>query len=349
MSTKNFAKTVWEARVLDNFHNTAIASVISTPPASMTGSSIVFNRAASGTIGDYTGAITWNDLNTEKIEMTFGFKKYFAFACDDVDKAQTDLDVIDATTREHSAKLAEAADAYVLGIAKSGASSSVGTSASKKQIYTPEEMYDYICDCGAQLGANKAPLTDRYVVVPSAALNLLSKDRRFTLNPEVLANGVVQGAKINGMTVVVSENIPENTVICLHKSALGWGSQLDEVEALRLPDAFADGVRGLMVGGAAVLNPAGVCVLYYSITSNVLTGITVGQAPTTVTYAVGDKLSLAGLVVLANYTNGAVRIVSGYTTDPVEGAVLASDDTAITVSYTEGGVTKTATQAITVS
>ena len=349
MSTKNFAKTVWEARVLDNFHNTSIASVISTLPTSMTGSSIVFNRAASGTIGNYNGTITWNDLNTEKIEMTLGFKQYFAFQCDDVDKAQTDLDVIDATTREHSAKLAEGADAYVLNIAKNGSGSSIGTSVSKKQIYAPNEMYDYICDCGAQLGANKVPLIDRYVVIPSAALNLLCKDRRFTLNPEVLANGVVQGAKINSMTVVVSENVPENTVICLHKSALGWGSQLDEVEALRLTDSFADGVRGLMVGGSAVLNSAGICVLYYDITANALTGITVGQAPTTITYAVGDKLNLSGLAVLANYSSGAVRIVSNYTTDPVAGATLASTNKAITISYTEGGVTKTTTQAITVS
>ena len=50
-----------------------------------------------------------------------------------------------------------------------------------------------------------------------------------------------------------------------YKGAVGFGQQINELEAMRLQGAFADGVRGLNVAGAVVLNADGVATLTYTI------------------------------------------------------------------------------------
>ncbi len=78
-----------------------------------------------------------------------------------------------------------------------------------------------------------------------------------------------------------------------------------------------------------------------------LTGIEITAAPTKTIYYAGDPFDATGMVVTASYNNGTSAAVTGYTIEP--SGALATTDTSVTVSYTEGGVTKTATQAITVS
>ena len=78
-----------------------------------------------------------------------------------------------------------------------------------------------------------------------------------------------------------------------------------------------------------------------------LIGISITTPPTKTDYTVGDVFNPAGMVVTATYSNGSTAEVSGYTTSPT--GLLTRSDTSITVSYTEGGVTKTAAQIISVT
>mgnify|MGYP000270769972 CR=1 FL=1 len=77
-----------------------------------------------------------------------------------------------------------------------------------------------------------------------------------------------------------------------------------------------------------------------------LTGIAITTPPKKTTYKPGETFDSDGMVVTATYSNGAKLTSPSYTFSPA--GALTADDTAITITYTEGGVTKTATQAITV-
>jgi beta-lactamase superfamily II metal-dependent hydrolase len=70
---------------------------------------------------------------------------------------------------------------------------------------------------------------------------------------------------------------------------------------------------------------------------------------TKTSYTVGDTLDTTGLVVTANYSDGTSSAVTGYTTDPTNGTALTVSNTSMTVSYTEGGLTKTDSVALTVN
>lgn len=80
-----------------------------------------------------------------------------------------------------------------------------------------------------------------------------------------------------------------------------------------------------------------------------LTGISITTAPTDTTYTAGESFDPTGMVVKAAYSDStqATLNAGAYTYTP--NGALTANDTTITVSYTEGGVTKTATQAITVT
>ena len=81
-----------------------------------------------------------------------------------------------------------------------------------------------------------------------------------------------------------------------------------------------------------------------------LDSIIITQAPTKTTYTAGDVFNPAGMEVQAKYTNGTVIIatvpITGYAFLPATG--LTDGTTAVTIQYTEGGITKTASQAVTV-
>lgn len=78
-----------------------------------------------------------------------------------------------------------------------------------------------------------------------------------------------------------------------------------------------------------------------------LTGIAITTPPTKTAYKVGETFDPDGMVVTATYSNGAKLTSPSYTFSPA--GALTAGDTAITITYTEGGVTKTATQAITIT
>ena len=78
-----------------------------------------------------------------------------------------------------------------------------------------------------------------------------------------------------------------------------------------------------------------------------LTKIEITAQPTKTTYEYGDSFQSAGMVVKATYSDGATANVTGYSCSPT---VLSTVGTqTITVSYTENGVTKTATTSVTVN
>lgn len=77
-----------------------------------------------------------------------------------------------------------------------------------------------------------------------------------------------------------------------------------------------------------------------------LTGIAITKAPVKTAYNAGETFDAAGMVVTATYSNGARLDNPAYTVAP--SGALPAGTTAVTITYSEGGVTKTAEQAISV-
>ena len=244
MAITNFIPTIWEARLMAKFHERSVAEVITTAPTKIEGNKIVFNKVSDVAIKDYEGSVSFDDLTTSKVELPLDIKKYWAFKVDDVDAVQAAGNLIDPHVSEAAFGLQEATDAAVFAEALKTSNEVTG-----------EKAYDIIVKANTQLNKNKVPKADRYIVINAEVLEDLQLDSRFTEHYTILENGIMEGAKINGVQLVFSEELNGGSyaIVALHKSAIGFGKQLQETEAMRLQNAFADGVRGLQVCGTKIL------------------------------------------------------------------------------------------------
>ena len=78
-----------------------------------------------------------------------------------------------------------------------------------------------------------------------------------------------------------------------------------------------------------------------------LASIEITTPPTKTAYKAGEQFSTAGMAVKATYSNGATLIATGVSVEPSGG--LEAGRTSVSMRYTEGGVSCTATHAITVT
>lgn len=81
-------------------------------------------------------------------------------------------------------------------------------------------------------------------------------------------------------------------------------------------------------------------------TEKTLTSISIMKAPTKTTYTEGESFDKTGMKVTATYSDGSTKEVTTYTV--ADGENLTLGKTTITISYTEGNVTKTVEQSISV-
>lgn len=268
MAVTTFKKALWESAIIESYKGISVAEIITKKPSSVEGSKAIFNTAGlTNGLQDYTGTVNWEDVNTASIELIYNKSKYFAFAVDDVDKVQLAGDVMLPVASDQAYLIKDNIDVavFIEAVAGAKATNVIGSVATKKSITTPADAYNYIVDLGTKLDNNKVPVVGRFVVAQPEFVNLLAKDTRVLDNTVILPTGVVQGMEVNGMQIIKTANCPSNQVIALHNSAVGYGKQIDEVEAMRLQNAFKDGIRGLVQYGVKTLQAEGIAVLNYTI------------------------------------------------------------------------------------
>ena len=111
------------------------------------------------------------------------------------------------------------------------------------------------------------------------------------------------------------------------------------------PSVLTDGTTSVTItyseGGETCTTTLAVTVTHK------LSAITVTTNPTKTTYEYGDTLATAGMVITANYSDSKTAAVTGYSCSPTTFSTVGNQ--VVTVSYTENGVTQTATFNVTVN
>lgn len=270
MAITTFKSSVWETALITAFRGISVTNMITTAPTRIEGQKAIFNVVSGGTIKDYvpgTTTIAYDEATTTGIELTYDQKKYFALSIDDCDAIQAAGPVLSVLAQEKAYDIKEAVDTAVLAamLANAPTANKIGTAAAKKSISTASQAYDFVVDLGTALSKKKVPIANRFVLASAAFINLMAKDSRFSSNFNVLPTGIVQGATVNGMTIIQCEEVPADTVLAVHKSAFGFGEQINSVEAIRLQGSFSDAVRGLVQYGNVALRANGLAALYYTI------------------------------------------------------------------------------------
>ena len=260
MAFTSFIPQIWNAEMLLAFRQAAVAANLSngdyTGNASA-GNKVTVNTASAVAITDYKAAgrvTSASAVASTSIDLLIDQEKSFDFKVDDIDRRQA-AGNLGAYTTSAGQGLAEDADKFLLALA-SGAT----THQTASTITTGDEALNIIRDLRKALNKSLVPIQNRVVLVNAefegilldAASKITSVDT--SGSPDGLREANV--GRLLGFNVYMSENLPIVTrpqAVAYYVPALAYVSQIEETEALRAADSFADRLRGLHVyGGKAV-------------------------------------------------------------------------------------------------
>lgn len=248
----NFLETIWAEDLLANFRGQTLAELV-TFPCQVKGEKVVFNRLIEVSTSSYTKGtdIVYGEAGTNAVNIPFNKSSYFALKVEDVEEVQQVAEIRNQLMASGAYKMRKDVDADLIAKIKA---SDAHTQEAKGEAY--DEMVDAI----TRLMVKDVPVGGGQAVVIAnpSILGALSKDERFTRHYEVLQNGVVNGATINGVQLIVSSHVPAGEFHAIYRGSIGFGMQLETIETGRMQDAFADYVRGLIQWGLEVCIAEGI-------------------------------------------------------------------------------------------
>jgi hypothetical protein len=281
----NFIPEIWSGKLIQNFYDATVLSAISNTDYEgeirRMGDTVNIRTTPEITIKTYVKGQTLSVENPDKpkIQLSIDKGEYFACIEDDVDKVQSDINLMDTWSKDASERMKIKIDQRVLsdilpGIAAANkgltagrisGNFDLGTTGTPEAI-TSSTILAYIVDMGTVLDEANCPEGNRFIVLPAKAIGMLKKsdlkDASITGDgTSILRNGRV--GMIDRFTVYMSHNLltsgsgasKQFNVIAGHKMGFTFASQMTEMETIRSESTFGNIVRGLQVYGYQVVKP----------------------------------------------------------------------------------------------
>jgi hypothetical protein len=278
----DFIPTIWAARLLIALEKSLVYGQTNVCNRDYEGeirsggSTVKIASIGEVTVDDYTKDTDIGDpqiLTDAEQSLLIDQAKYFNFYVDDVDRAQQNVNVLDAAMRRASWTLKDYADTFIAGIMDAAvpAGNKIGSTTTPK-VPTKDDAYEYLVDLGVLLDESDVPVDGRFVVVPAWFHGLLLKDDRFVRSGTAagdrrLRNGEVGEAA--GFTILKSNNVPNVSgakyrILAGHAVATSYVDQVVDVQTYKPEKRFGDAVKGLHVYGAKVVRSNALAVLIAS-------------------------------------------------------------------------------------
>ncbi|WP_440896245.1 P22 coat protein - protein 5 domain protein [Amphibacillus sp. Q70] len=263
MSFRNFIPTIWSARLLANLDKNLVALQFVNRDyegeISAYGDTVRINQLGDITIKDYDGSDIDDpeELDSTQQSLVIDQAKYFNFAVKDIDKAQANVNLVDGSMRRAAYAMGNVVDIDIFEVMSEGAGIKQGTASNPIEIDV-KNAYDTLVDLGVLLDEKNVPVGGRKIALPHWYLGLLAKDPRFTKEPKILANGVVEGSTVGRFNLLASNNLKTSTGGATHvpaglTDATSFANQVVETEAYRPEKNFSDAMKGLNVWGRKVI------------------------------------------------------------------------------------------------
>jgi hypothetical protein len=274
----NFIPTVWSVKILkalEKFHifgSPAVCNREYEGEIRDKGDSVKINSVGDITIKDYTKNTdidSPDDLDDAGQMLNITEGKYFNFAVDDVDKVQTNANVMAEAMSRAGYGLRDKVDIFLSANHIYVPSANLIGDDTTPIVLTKDNFYDHLVDLKVKLTEANIPEEGRFAIIPAFGEGLLLKDDRFVAAGTSTSDNVIRNGKIGraaGMDIYVSNNTPNTAgtkykIIAGHPMALTFAEQIVKMEAYRPEKRFADAVKGLHVYGAKLVRPYAWAVL----------------------------------------------------------------------------------------
>jgi hypothetical protein len=266
VAISNFIPELWSTQILTAFRkNHVFANLVNRNyegEIRNSGDTVKITTPAAITVGAYSGTVSYQTPTSAQQSLLIDQDVYWAFDLDDADRAQANVDLMQAYTLEAAYSLAQHVDDDLAGLYTGAGLTSISLDVGS------DDHWDKLVLAAQQLDEANVPREGRwYVVTPKGYADLL-KTTEFvhsTVNGDrAIAMGEVGEAA--GFRVFKSNNLTNTTASTYaymygHTSAITWAGQLAGTEAIRRDTAFSDGIRGRLVYGRKVVRPSALGVV----------------------------------------------------------------------------------------
>lgn len=286
MAFATFIPTIWSARLLAHLDKAHVyANLVNRDyegEIKNFGDKVKINQIGDITIKNYTkntDIAAPDAVDGSGQELEIDQAKYFNFAVDDVDNAQSNPKVMDDAMQRAAYGMNDVTDGFLAGLMAVGAinnGTNLGSDATPL-VPTATTAYDMLVDLATDLTEKNVPMAGRWVVVPAWFHGLLLKDQRFVGNGTDYNKALIEGGEVGvaaGFAVNISNNVPATTttsegvktvskykILAGTRAATSYAEQILKTEAYRPEKRFSDAIKGLHVYGAKVVQGKSLSVL----------------------------------------------------------------------------------------
>jgi hypothetical protein len=283
----NFIPEIWSGKLIENFYDATVLAAISNTDYEgeirSFGDTVNIRTTPEITIRDYVKgqALTVDNPDKPKLQLVIDKGEYFACVEDDVDKVQSDINMMDTWSKDASERMKIKIDQRVLtdilpGIGafnkgatagEQSASFNLGTTGAPLTVTKDgaggtTSVIDLIVDMGTVLDEANAPEADRFIVIPAKMAGLIKKSELKDASLTGDGTSVVRNGRlgmIDRFMVYVSHNLLVSSgkynLIAGHKMGFTFASQMTNMETIRSETTFGNIIRGLQVYGYEVIKP----------------------------------------------------------------------------------------------
>lgn len=281
----NFIPEIWSGKLIENFYDATVLAAISNTDYEgeirQYGDTVNIRTTPEITLRDYVKGQTLVVENPDKpkIQLLIDKGEYFACVEDDIDKVQSDINLMDTWTKDASERMKIKIDQRVLtdllpDIAATNKGATAGRISSSFNLGTTlspltvtkdgaggtTSVVDLIVDMGTVLDEANAPEAGRFIVVPAKMAGLIKKSELKDASLTGDGTSVVRNGRlgmIDRFTVYVSHNLyvssGKYSIVAGHKMGFTFASQMTNMETIRSESTFGNIIRGLQVYGYKVV------------------------------------------------------------------------------------------------
>ena len=284
----NFIPEIWSGKLIQNFYDATVLAAISNTDYEgeirRQGDTVNIRTIPNITIRDYVKGqnLVVENPDKPKIQLVIDKGEYFACVEDDIDKVQSDINLMDQWSKDASEQMKIKIDQRVLtdilpdiAAANRGATAgqqsgafNLGTTGApltvtKDGASATTAVIDLLVDMGTVLDEANVPEAGRFVVIPARLAGLIKKSELKDASLTGDGTSIVRNGRlgmIDRFTLYVSHNLKVDTggkynLIAGHKMGFTFASQMTEMETLRSTSTFGNIIRGLQVYGYKVVKP----------------------------------------------------------------------------------------------
>jgi hypothetical protein len=288
----NFIPEIWSGKLIENFYDATVLAAISNTDyegeIKGQGDTVNIRTQPNITIRDYVKGqnLVVENPDKPKLQLLIDKGEYFACVEDDIDKVQSDVNLMDMWSKDASEQMKVKIDQRVLtdilpdiaatnkGTAAGRISGAfnLGSSASpltvtKDGASSTASVTELIVDMGTVLDENNCPESGRFLVIPARMAGLIKKSELKDASLSGDSQSVMRNGRlgmIDRFTVYVSHNLNVSSgkfsIIGGTKMGFTFASQMTEMETIRSESTFGDIIRGLQVYGYKVVKPEALTV-----------------------------------------------------------------------------------------